>query len=76
MKTKILLLSTLLLFIFGCARNLKKNVRFNGQSYNFVSAARTNSNGIITVELWEKSDNTNVYYTPSLDGKNMISIMK
>ena len=76
MKTKILLLLLLLTFVFGCATKLKKNVRFDGQSYNFVSAARTNASGIITVELWEKSDNTNVYYTPSLDGKTMISIMK
>lgn len=73
MKTKILLLITIV-FLSGCAN--KKTISIDGQTYTFVSAGKTNANGINEVELWERKGVTNRYYTPSLDGKRMHSIMK
>jgi len=73
MKAKILLLITMAL-LFGCAN--KKTINIDGHTYTLVRAGQTNANGINDVELWERKGVTNRYYTPSIDGKSMHSIMK
>ena len=73
MKAKILLLITMA-FLFGC--NNKKTINIDGHTYTLIRAGQTNANGINDIELWERKGVTNRYYTPSVDGKFMHSIMK
>ena len=62
------------ILITGCSN--KKTINVNGQTYTLIRAGKTNVNGINDLELWERKGVTNRYYTPSLDGKSMHSIMK
>lgn len=73
MKYKFIILITIAL-LFGCTN--KKTIKVDGYTYTLISAAYTNSNGISYIELWERKGVTNRYYTPSIDGKFMNSIMK
>jgi hypothetical protein len=73
MKSKILLLITAAL-LFGCSN--EKTINIDGHTYTLIRAGQTNANGINDIELWERKGVTNRYYTPSLDGKSMHSIMK
>jgi hypothetical protein len=60
--------------IVGCSN--KKTINIDGNTYTLIQAGKTNVNGINDVELWERKGVTNKYYTPSIDGKSMHSIMK
>lgn len=70
---KIFLLCTVL-FLFGCKHN--KTITISGQKYILISPGKTNSNGINDIPLYEKIGVSSSYYTPSIDGKSMVPIMK
>lgn len=71
---KILFLIFLSLMITSCTN--KKTIIIDGHTYIQLSAGKTNDNGINDVELWQRIGITNKYYTPSIDGKFMMPIMK
>lgn len=77
---KRLLIFTCVLFVLvGCENSKienKKTIAVDGHSYVFIRAAHTNDNGLVDAELWERVGVTNRYYTPSLDGKSMMPLMR
>lgn len=78
MKTKLSIsLFTIISIILCISCSIKNyNTRIvNGVKYKLISPAKTNDNGIIDNELWQKEGVTNVYYTPSLSGSSMLPIM-
>jgi len=70
-----LLLLILTSIIFASCTN-KKTIIVDGHTYIQLSTSKTNDNGTIDVELWQRYEVTNKYYTLSLDGKSMVPIMK
>ena len=52
------------------------NVHVNNEDYKLIRKGYTDKDGNRTIPLYEKRGNTNNYYTPSLTGTHMISIMK
>lgn len=52
------------------------NVQVNKEYYKLVRKGYTDKDGTTFIPLYEKRGNTNNYYTPSLTGDFMISIMK
>ena len=78
MKTKVsIILFTTISIILCISCSIKNyNTRIvDGVKYKLVSPAKTNDNGIIDNELWQKEGVTNRYYTPSLSGNSMLPIM-
>ena len=69
----------LLFILTGCENSKienKKTIVVDNQTYILVRPAYINDNGINDAELWEKVGVTNRYYTPSLDGKMMLPLMR
>jgi len=52
------------------------NIHINGEDYKLVRKGHVDKDGKRNIPLYEKRGNTNNYYTPSLSGDQMISIMK
>jgi hypothetical protein len=70
---KIFLVLTTLLFV-SCSDPY--NVQVNKEYYRLVRKGYTDKDGNTFIPLYEKRGNTNSYYTPSLTGDYMVSIMK
>lgn len=70
---KIFLILTTLLFV-SCSDPY--NVQVNKEYYKLVRKGYTDKDGNTFIPLYEKRGNTNNYYTPSLTGDHMVSIMK
>lgn len=68
------LLLCISIFFIGCSVN--KSITVSGQKYILIKPGKINPNGINDVPLYEKVGVTSRYYTPSLDGKSMVPIMK
>jgi hypothetical protein len=62
------------LIITSCAN--KKTIILDGHTYTQIRVGKTNDNGIIDIELWQRNEITNKYYTPSLNKKYMVPITK
>lgn len=65
----------ILCVLLGCTEN-KKTIIIDNKTYTFIRAAHTNDNGLVDCELWERNGDTNRYYTPSLDGRSMMPLMR
>lgn len=68
----ILLLTIVLLTGCGVEHYLLKN----GKKYKLVREGYTNSEGVVFVPLYEIKGVTNYYYTPSLSGNDMVTILR
>ncbi len=48
----------------------------NGVTYTLVRPEKKLANGIIEPALYEKEGNTTYYYTPSVTGRDMVSVLR
>ena len=67
-----------ILFTFlaiGCAKTVEPVV-IDGHQYILIKPGKHNSDGTSDVPLYQRIGDTNRWYTPSLTGRNMVSIMK
>lgn len=74
-----LFLVILNLLCSGCADKKVINgkcITVDGYKYKLIRVGKPLENYISDAELWERVGVTNRYYTPSADGKTMISIAK
>ena len=72
MKKYIITLLIAVLLVTACTKT--KNI--SGKTYYYLKPSVKHDNGITDAELWYRKDNTNYYYTPSLDNSRMVPLMR
>lgn len=66
----------LLMFVVLLGCKVENYLLVNGKKYKLVKEGYISNEGVVFVPLYELEGVTNYYYTPSLSGKDMVTILR